>query len=87
MVCLPGNSEIGEQAGDKDEDFPIPMDKSIVGINQHLSGARLLHTRLSSWLPSEKLLTLIRGGVDVAKVVHEELSVNLKRHIKLSERM
>lgn len=77
VVCLPGGASLPSSI------FPTGDQN----IPQNISGARLLHTRLSSWLPSEKLVNLIQGGVDVAKVVHSELSENLKRYVKQTERM
>lgn len=76
IVCLPGNADLGANR--------LTAEK--LGVPHHISGARLLHTRLSSWLPSEKLITLIQGGVDVAKVVHAELTRKLKQYVKVSER-
>ncbi|VDM18112.1 unnamed protein product [Hydatigera taeniaeformis] len=78
VVCLFGDTDPGSNT--LMENLPPPS-------SQQLFGARLLHTRLSSWLPSEKLIVLIRGGVEVAKVIHGELAENLRRYVKLSERM
>ncbi|VUZ44960.1 unnamed protein product, partial [Hymenolepis diminuta] len=77
VVCLPGGSVSGSAK------FP----SGDLGVPQNIAGARLLHTRLSSWLSSEKLVVLIQGGVDVAKVIHAELSDNFRRYIKQSERV
>ncbi|KAM7543038.1 hypothetical protein Aperf_G00000016192 [Anoplocephala perfoliata] len=76
VVCLPGDANLGADRPPSEE----------LAVSQRISGARLLHTRLSSWLPSEKLITLIQGGVDVAKVIHAELTESLKRYVKVSER-
>lgn len=83
IVCLPGNSETNGRppAGGSS----LPAQDAIA--SHSLIGARLLHTRLSSWLPSERLVSLVRGGVGVAKVIHAELTENLKRHVKFSERV
>lgn len=82
-VCLFESTNSGVSALTEDFAPSLPPD----ALPQHLFGARLLHTRLSSWLPSEKLIVLIRGGIEVAKVIHGELSENLRRYVKLSERM
>uniref|UniRef100_A0A5K3FP89 RNase_PH domain-containing protein n=1 Tax=Mesocestoides corti TaxID=53468 RepID=A0A5K3FP89_MESCO len=83
VVCLPGNPEPNPDIPSVD----LALPPQSVDASHCLYGARLLHTRLSSWLPSEKLISLIRSGVEVATVIHRELSDNLKRHVKLSERM
>nr|CDS31976.1 exosome complex component RRP41 [Hymenolepis microstoma] len=77
VACLPGGAELGSnKLASANPDVP-----------QNISGARLLHTRLSSWLPSEKLIVLIQGAVDAAKVIHAELSDKLKSYVKHSERV
>ncbi|VDK20938.1 unnamed protein product [Taenia asiatica] len=83
VACLFGSPDSDANALTGDFAPSLPP----AALPQHLFGARLLHTRLSSWLPSEKLISLIRGGVEVAKVIHSELSEKLRRYVKLSERM
>uniref|UniRef100_A0A0X3PYB0 Exosome complex component RRP41 n=3 Tax=Schistocephalus solidus TaxID=70667 RepID=A0A0X3PYB0_SCHSO len=81
VVCLPASAAAKTDLAaveDVTEVGGVPTDETL--------GARLLHTRLSSWLPSEKLFSLLRGGIQVAKVVHAELVFNLKKHVKSAER-